>query len=143
MVAKAVKKTIRMRRSMAETERERKTKREGEKREGEKREGEKREGEKEEKREGEKERRVKSETLLASPTELDLPSPLRLQDLTGRDTTGRVGIEDGVDDIATPSLLHSTQPSAHESVNLYEASQKEEKGKSQKKHTRCNVSIGP
>ena len=54
-----------------------------------------------------KERRVKSETLLASPTELDLPPPLGLQDLTGRDATGRVGIEDGVDDITTPGLLHS------------------------------------
>ena len=59
-----------------------------------------------------KKRRVESETLLTSPTELDLPPPLGLQDLTGRDATGRVGIEDGVDDIATPGLLHSTQPLA-------------------------------
>jgi hypothetical protein len=44
------------------------------------------------------------EAFFAGLAKFDLTYPLRFEDLSGRKTTCGVGIQDGVDDIATASL---------------------------------------
>ncbi len=48
---------------------------------------------------------MQSKALLAGLAHLDLTTPFGLEDLRGGDATPRIGIEDGVDDVSTASLI--------------------------------------
>ena len=45
------------------------------------------------------------ETLFRRLAEFDLAAPLGLEHLGGGDTTGWIGVKDGVDDVAAASLM--------------------------------------